>query len=458
MTGLKSQPTLHFDDLIPESVVAHTGLAHFPVSGFFEGSPIATFVIDTNHIVTHFNMACVMTLGVNAVDVIGRKSLGRVFYGYDRPVMADLIVDGSFDDDIELLYHGKYSRSSLIPGAFEAEDFFPAFGEHGRWLAFTAAPLRDLDGRIIGAIETLRDISDLKKVQEDLLKAQVALSEKLAIARDQLVQSEKLSSIGQLAAGVAHEINNPIGYIFSNFSILEKYILSLFQMLEAYEDAESSHGDARTVNGLKTLRQQIEIAFLKVDIPLLMSESREGIIRVRKIVKDLKDFSHVDANPEWQLADLEQCIESTLNVVANEIKYKAEVVKDYAILPVIQCRAPELNQVIMNLIVNAADAIGPELGKITIRTGTDYVNVWFEVEDTGSGIADESLPRIFDPFYTTKPIGKGTGLGLSLSYGIVQKHRGRIEVQTEIGTGTNFRVTLPIEQLATEFTVPAPLI
>ena len=457
MTGLKSQPTLHFDNLMPESIVAHAGLANFPASGFFEGSPIATFVIDTNHIVTHFNMACVMTLGVNAVDVIGRKSLGRVFYGYDRPVMADLIVDGSFDDDMELLYDGKYSRSPLIPDAFEAEDFFPAFGEHGRWLAFTAAPLRNAQGQIVGAIETLRDISDIKRVQEDLLQAQAALNEKLEMARDQLIQSEKLSSIGQLAAGVAHEINNPIGYIFSNFSTLEKYISSLFQMLEAYEEAESSHGDILTVANLITLRQRIEIEYLKEEIPQLMRESREGIFRVRKIVKDLKDFSHVDANPEWQLADLEQCINSTLNVVGNEIKYRADVVKIFAVLPVIQCLAPEINQVIMNLIVNAADAIGPEVGKITIRTGTDYKNVWFEVEDNGSGIPKESLSRIFDPFYTTKPIGKGTGLGLSLSYGIVQKHHGRIDVQTEVGVGTNFRVTLPIEQLASEFTIPAAL-
>lgn len=447
----------NFDGFRLDADVLRNGLANLPTSMFFEGSPIPTFVIDTNHIVTHFNMACVMTLGVNAHDVIGKKSLGHVFYGFDRPVMADLIVDGCFGEDLELLYHGKFRRSPLIPDAFEAEDFFPAFGEQGRWLAFTAAPLRDAAGRIIGAIETLRDISDIKQVQEDLMKAQAALSEKLAIARDQLVQSEKLSSIGQLAAGVAHEINNPIGYIFSNFSILEKYISSLFQMLEAYEEAEASHGDARTVTNLKTLRNQIEIAFLKVDIPLLMGESREGIIRVRQIVKDLKDFSHVDANPEWHLADLEQCIESTLNVVANEIKYKAEVVKHYAVLPVIQCLAPELNQVILNLIVNAADSMGPEHGTITIRTGTDYVNVWFEVEDTGIGISDESLPRIFDPFYTTKPIGKGTGLGLSVSYGIVQKHRGRIDVQTAVGTGTNFRVTLPIGQPVTEFTIPAPL-
>lgn len=263
----------------------------------------------------------------------------------------------------------------------------------------------------------------------------------------QLVQSEKLASIGQLAAGVAHEINNPIGYISSNFGTLEGYYAGLLEMLSAYEAVEQTVGSPEVVAKLKSLRERVELDFLKEDIPLLMRESQQGLTRVRQIVQDLKDFSRIDSTQEWQWANLEQGIDSTLNIVASEVKYKADVVKEYGGIPDIECLPSQLNQVVLNLLVNAAQAMGPERGKIIIRTGAEGDNVWLEVADTGSGIAPQSLPRIFDPFFTTKPIGKGTGLGLSLSYGIVQKHNGRITVQSEVGVGTTFRVVLPIRQL-----------
>ena len=440
----KSTRNRNTDGEFPDA--AGGAIAGLSAQGFFDGSPVPTFVIDAEHTVTHFNLACARILGVRSEDVIGTRRLGQIIYGHERPVLADLIVDGSLGAKLAQHYQDSCRASATIPGAYEAEAYFPALGAHGLWLLFTAAPLRDAGGRVVGAIETLQDVTERKRAEEKLLAAQATLHEKLAKAQDRLVQSEKLSSIGQLAAGVAHEINNPIGYIFSNFGTLEKYLASLFEMLAAYESSEVSHAVPQTVAGLKHLREQIELEFLKEDIPALMRESKEGIVRVRKIVQDLKDFSHVDANPKWQLADLAQGIDTTLNVVSNEIKYKADVVKQYGVLPDVWCLAPELNQVVMNLVVNAAHAIGPERGTITIRTGAEGSDVWFEVTDTGSGITRENLARIFDPFYTTKPVGEGTGLGLSLSYGIVQKHHGRIEVSTEVGAGTTFRVTLPVEQ------------
>jgi len=169
---------------------------------------------------------------------------------------------------------------------------------------------------------------------------------------------------------------------------------------------------------------------------------------VRKIVQDLKDFSHVDARKEWEWTDLHKGLDSTLNFVHNEIKYKAEVVKEYGGLPEVQCLASELNQVFMNLLVNAAHAIDKARGTIWIRTGTakagDRDSVWVEIQDDGCGIAEENLSRIFDPFFTTKPVGKGTGLGLSLSYGIVKKHGGRLEVDSQPGRGSRFRLTIPV--------------
>jgi two-component system NtrC family sensor kinase len=262
----------------------------------------------------------------------------------------------------------------------------------------------------------------------------------------QLIQQEKLASIGQLAAGVAHEINNPIGYIFSNFGTLEGYLEQLFEVLAAYEQAEGSVADPAVAAGLRALRERVDLDFLKEDIPTLMRESRQGIVRVRQIVQDLKDFSHADTRQEWQWANLHQGIDSTLNVVASEVKYKADVVKEYGTLPDVECLPSQINQVVMNLVVNAAHAMGEQRGRITIRTGTEGSHVWLEVADTGSGIPPDVLAHIFEPFFTTKPVGKGTGLGLSLSYGIVQKHQGRIDVHSVPGQGSTFRVTLPVRR------------
>ena len=293
--------------------------------------------------------------------------------------------------------------------------------------------------------------TDLTQEQvRELLLAHGALKEangKLSEAQDKLVQSEKLASIGQLAAGVAHEINNPIGYIFSNFGTLEKYLADLFEMLAGYEAAEEDMAGTPRAAKLKALRERIELDFLKEDIPTLMAESKEGITRVRKIVQDLKDFSRVDARQEWGWSNLQQGIDSTLNIVNNEIKYKADVVKEYGVLPDVYCLPSELKQVFMNLLVNAAHAITAERGTITIRSGSDETTAtaWIEVSDNGGGIPKENLTRIFDPFFTTKPVGKGTGLGLSLAYGIVRKHNGQLDVRSEVGRGTTFRVTVPVK-------------
>ena len=226
---------------------------------------------------------------------------------------------------------------------------------------------------------------------DDLVRANQSLTElnhQLQRAQDQLVQSEKLASIGQLAAGVAHEINNPVGYVFSNFGTLGKYLDDLFRMLAAYEAAEPLLAGTPAAAAVAALRQDIELDYLKQDVPQLMNESREGITRVRKIVQDLKDFSHVDARQEWEWTDLHRGLDSTLNIVNNEVKYKADVVKDYGALPEVQCLASELNQVFMNLLVNAAHAIGPQRGCIHLRTGMDTLavepTVWVEVEDNGN--------------------------------------------------------------------------
>ncbi|WP_374326022.1 bacteriohemerythrin [Azonexus sp.] len=263
-----------------------------------------------------------------------------------------------------------------------------------------------------------------------------ALLRKVEEAQQQLLQSEKMAAIGQLAAGVAHEINNPIGFVNSNLSSLKNYVSQLLAVIAAYEG-----GDGAAV---ATARRAADLDFLREDLPALLAESQEGLNRVTRIVQDLKDFSRVDQT-EHQSADLNAALQSTLNVVRNELKYKAEVVLELGDIPAVDCVPAQINQVFMNLLVNAAQAI-PEHGRITVRSGIENAGVWFEIEDTGRGMSDAVRQRIFEPFFTTKPVGKGTGLGLSISYDIiVKKHRGHIDVQSEPGKGSRFRIWLPIQ-------------
>ena len=290
---------------------------------------------------------------------------------------------------------------------------------------------------------------ELNKRNEALLREkneQTVLIGKLALAQNQLLQAEKMASIGQLAAGVAHEINNPIGYVNSNLSMLGDYAQDLLEMIDVYDVAEAglTPGGREAVHAT---RQRLDIDYLRTDMQAILDESKEGISRVKKIVQDLKDFSHPDEG-RFLYADLHLGLDSTLNIVVNEIKYKADVVKDYGELPEVECIASQLNQVFMNLLVNAAHAMqGGHRGKIFVRSGRGAdETVWVEIADDGCGIQPENLKRIFDPFFTTKPVGQGTGLGLALSYGMVQKHHGQISVISAPGQGTCFRIVLPVRQ------------
>ncbi len=276
---------------------------------------------------------------------------------------------------------------------------------------------------------------------------QLVLINRLEEAHNQLLQSEKMASIGQLAAGVAHEINNPVGFVNSNLGSLQHYVEQLLTLLAAYEQHEEELA-TESRSALAKLKKQIDLAYLRDDVRDLLNESLGGLQRVKRIVQDLKDFSHV-GETEMQWANLEDGLESTLNVVWNELKYKAEVIKDYGNIPEVECIPSQLNQVFMNLLVNAGHAI-KEKGTITLRTRQDGDEVCVEVSDTGFGIPPEIINRIFDPFFTTKPVGTGTGLGLSITHGIIRKHNGRIEVTSEPGKGTTFRVFIPMKQKVAE--------
>ena len=259
----------------------------------------------------------------------------------------------------------------------------------------------------------------------------------------QLLQSEKLASIGQLAAGVAHEINNPVGFISANLNTLKTWVRSLLDVIAAHEAALPQLEPAQR-DALAAMGRAADLDYVRDEIATLIDESIDGALRVRRIVQDLRDFSRPGSG-EWCVADIHAGLESTLNVVHNELKYKADIVREYGDLPPVECLPSQLNQVFMNLLVNAAHAI-PERGVITIRTSSDDEHVSIAISDTGTGMTPDIVRRIFDPFFTTKPVGQGTGLGLSVSHGIVERHRGTIDVTSEPGRGTTFRIRLPIRR------------
>ncbi|MGK0271375.1 MAG: two-component system NtrC family sensor kinase [Cocleimonas sp.] len=250
----------------------------------------------------------------------------------------------------------------------------------------------------------------------------------------QLMQSEKLASLGQLAAGVAHEINNPIGYVASNLVSLNEYTDNLMMLIQQMSEL-------LTIDQTYNLKQQYDFEYIKHDLPTLLAQSDDGLKRVIEIISNLKDFSHLD-DAEFIEIDLHLGIHSTLNIIGNELKYKAEVKKVFSDLPLVRCVPSQVNQVLLNLLLNAAQAFDTR-GVITINTGCDEHWIWFSVKDNGPGIPPDKLDKIFQPFYTTKDKGQGTGLGLALSWSIIDKHFGVLEVKSELGLGSCFTVKLP---------------
>jgi PAS domain S-box-containing protein len=292
--------------------------------------------------------------------------------------------------------------------AVEERVIFPD-GEE-RWVSTTRVPLRDQQGQVSGLVGLLQDVTDQR------------------LSRDRLVQADKLAAIGTLAAGVAHEINNPIGFISSNLSTMSKYLQKIQAIFTKPDGVGSEDREALKV--------------MLADFGDAVTESLEGTTRVRNIVADLKSFSRVD-RAEKGPANLNDGITSTLNIVWNELKYTCKVEKDFGDIPDLFCIPNQLNQVFMNILINAGHAIKGDQGLIKVRTWSDEQNINVSIEDNGAGIEPQNLKKIFEPFFTTKEVGKGTGLGLSLAYDIVKKHHGRIDVWSEVGTGTRFTIVLP---------------
>jgi len=276
--------------------------------------------------------------------------------------------------------------------------------------------------------------------------------EQLRKTQMELLQREKMASIGQLAAGIAHEINNPLGYITSNINTLNKYIDKYLVLLGFYKELidtpiyNLTEEHTALITKINSYEKQSKFEYVNKDIKELIQESTEGLHRIVKIVQGLKDFSRIDFVQDFVDYDLNQGVESTLLIANNSIKYSAQVELELSDLPIIKALGGEINQVILNLLINSVHAIktSNKPGTIRISTYEKDDSVILEIEDSGIGIPKENSLKIFDPFYTTKKVGEGTGLGLSIAYDIiVNKHKGKINVRSEVGLGTTFILQIP---------------
>lgn len=292
------------------------------------------------------------------------------------------------------------------------------------------------------------ELSAKNKELEETVREIREANQKLAETKAQMIQSDKMASIGQLAAGVAHEINNPVGFVNSNLNSLGGYLRDFTDLFRLYCAMEEAVRDGRLDDAceaskkIKNFKDNIGLEFEMDDSIRLIEESREGTERILSIVRALKDFSHSD-DATYVECDINRCLENVIKIAWNEVKYKAELVKEFGDLPLIPCRPQQISQVFLNIIVNAAQAI-PGKGRINIRTYVENGHLMVETADTGAGIPEDVVKRIFDPFFTTKPVGKGTGLGLSIAWGIVTEHGGYIDVKSKVGEGTTFTVMLPV--------------
>ena len=366
------------------------------------------FITDAKGKIIRCNRPAMTFFGRDAYDMKGR-SLGHLLEEYE-------FAAGTFFDRGEELFHSPT----------------------GRWYQMNVYSIRYGNLQEECSVITIHDITELTSIARDLERANNELKQ----TQSQMLQQEKMASIGQLAAGVAHEINNPMGFISSNLGTLGKYTDKLSEFINIQSRALESIDDVQKAEELREARKRLKIDYILEDIRELIKESLDGADRVKKIVQDLKSFSRVD-EAEYKMADINECIESTLNIVWNELKYKATVHKEYGDIPMTRCYPQQLNQVFMNLLVNASHAIEKQ-GEITIKTWNSGNTINVSISDTGCGIPEDKINRIFEPFFTTKEVGKGTGLGLSIAYDIIKKHNGEISVQSEVGRGTTFTVKIPV--------------
>ena len=408
-----------------------------------QNSPLPMFVIDAEHRVVVWNPACERIFGYPAEKMLGTRDQWRAFYPDPRPVMADIVLDGGEEPRVAHFYPDSYRRSTFNPHAFEAEGFFPSLGDRQRWLYFTASPLRDADGKIIGAVETLLDISERKaaehqaqRLNEELearvLDRTAALkqaNEELRLAMDQLVQTEKLASLGSLVAGVAHELNTPLGNILTVATTLR----------DRSEDfAANLHGGS--------LRRSTVDNFVAscLDATTMLERSAN---RAADLIGNFKQVAVDQTSVRRRRFDLAGIIEEVLSTLRPKLRtthhrLRVEVPPDITL----DSYPGPLEQIITNFVINSLvhGFDGIDAGTMTIRARAEADRVYLGYEDDGLGMAENVLAHAFDPFFTTRLGSGGSGLGLYIVYNLVTALLGgSIQLYSVPGRGTRFELSLP---------------
>lgn len=371
----------------------------------------------------------IVLLDLNLPDSEQMETLLK--FNEKHPNVAIVVCTGEGGDNLGIEAVGNGAQDYLIKGEFNSYSLSKA---------------------IQYSIERKKIEKATRQAYEELEAANQELKE----MHSQLVQNEKLASIGQLAAGVAHEMNTPVGFVASNFDTLGNYVRKFQKLISMYEEFIKAVEELEKqellekAERIKQSREEMKIDFILEDIQELFSESKEGLERVTNIIQNLRDFSRIDQAGDLAEYNLNEGITATLTVAKNEIKYDCNLKTDFGEIPFVCCNSGQINQVFLNILVNASQAIKSQkkedLGNIEIKTYAANNYVVCEISDDGPGIPGDKLQKIFDPFFTTKPLGKGTGLGLSVSHDIiVNKHKGQLLVESTVDKGTKFIIKLPIK-------------
>jgi two-component system NtrC family sensor kinase len=396
-------------------------------------------------------------------DLEGRFTFGNQLFCKElRRPLAEIVGKTDYDffpRELAEKYRQDDQRVIEAGQLFETIEGHVTPGGAVLYVQVTKIPLYDAAGKVIGIQGIFWDVTE-RKSAEDQLQAQNILLQELAEsereahetvkkAQSRLVQSEKLAGLGQMVAGVAHEINNPLSFVSNNVAVLQRDLGEILALLALYRKGEDVLSRARPdlLADVHAHCERVDMNYILSNLQGLLQRTRDGLGRIQQIVKDLRIFARLDEG-ERNEVDLNEGVTSTINIVQGHAKKKqVRVEKDLAVLPNVMCYAAKINQVVMNLVMNAIDAC-PEGGSVVVRTREEGDHVCVDVIDSGCGIEPSIRERIFDPFFTTKPVGVGTGLGLSISYGIVQDHGGSIEVESTPGQGARFTIVLPTKLAA----------
>jgi len=387
-----------------------------------DATPLGICITNADYVLEYVNKAYADIYGYHPSELIGKP--------FTMIVEPEKV---SFWKDL----HDKY-----LAGYKEIRGEWNTVHKSGKLLTILADA-----ARIVGTdgkpkkVTFVMDVSELSKLREESRQNEV-----------QMMQTEKMSSLGQMVAGLAHEMNTPLGFVKNNIEMLEaknketKELIALYEKLRSQIMYGSPNDVAMLLSQIDNVSQKVKNRVWQESDTLFRS-SVEGIDRIQDLVLNLKNFSRLD-EADFKPTDINENIESTLKIAGHLFKGGIQVIKEFSQVPMVQAFPAQMNQVFLNLITNAVHAVDERTGRITIRTMQQGNSVIIKVIDNGKGIAPENLKKIFDPFFTTKPVGQGTGLGLSIAYKIIEKHNGKIEVQSQVGRGTEFTITLPVSGLA----------